>query len=642
GVISALDTTKQSPLESSAGVVFKSRANSYLPNTQLFDTTALKVPLQTNRWWQNLILEQGVDPIHPYPYVVKCNKTSATVGFPKFLYNKANMVSDQAVDWEIADSTGALTKRQVTAIDALGVEVTWSGQKSSGMRSRFYKGMPFQTFELTSMAPVLKTNHAILKVEPLAHSVLSAHEHILQVTRDVANMPSLTKVTLNNGAQWLVATKPGIKWKAANGALVPDGSSGTQSYSGFVQLAHMGDNPDSNLSVLQQYAGTYAIEGSVTYAQVTNNSTGGRSSNIVLFYKTNTDAGGDTSKVYNSTSVSTTMQLLSFVLPHHVDHMEKTSLLSPGLSGYRSAKGPLTAVAGNMISYNQPLEPVSFEGRNKLSDSDRDRIQRQLSIDVATSLDTSAGDPYFFGKSVARVARLYQIASELGDSSSMGKLRDKLVSSLTLWLKDQSNSDPLVYDSSWGGIVSSKGIVDPGSDFGQGRYNDHHFHYGYFVYAGAILAQHDINSFAPLRDAMNQLLRDYASPSYADAYYPYMRHFDPYDGHSWAAGLFSFADGRNQESSGEAVNAYYAAYLYAKALGFSQVADFYETILNMEATSGRRYWHPLRSQAQELYGEPFIHNVIGINWASKADYVTFFGTNTEYIYGIQMLPFTPA
>mmetsp|Transcript_23820 Transcript_23820/g.26429 ORF Transcript_23820/g.26429 Transcript_23820/m.26429 type:complete len:225 (+) Transcript_23820:248-922(+) len=35
-------------------------------------------------------------------------------------------------------------------------------------------------------------------------------------------------------------------------------------------------------------------------------------------------------------------------------------------------------------------------------------------------------------------------------------------------------------------------------------------------------------------------------------------------------------------------------------------------------------------------------SVIGILWSSKVDYVTWFGANLEYIYGIQMLPFTPA
>ncbi|KAJ2246185.1 hypothetical protein GGH97_002566 [Coemansia sp. RSA 475] len=62
----------------------------------------------------------------------------------------------------------------------------------------------------------------------------------------------------------------------------------------------------------------------------------------------------------------------------------------------------------------------------------------------------------------------------------------------------------------------------------------------------------------------------------------------------------------------------------------------------MEATSGRRYWHPMRSQSKDLYGDAFSHNTVGIVWSSKVDYVTFFGADTEFVYGIQMLPFTPA
>ncbi|KAJ2781096.1 hypothetical protein H4R18_003091 [Coemansia javaensis] len=639
GVLSALDPTKQSPLDTGAPIAFASKPNSYLPNTALFDTAALRVPLQTNRWWQNLILDDGSYSIHPYPYVVRCYKDSALVGFPEFSATSSAVTSSQAVDWKIGDGSGGLTSRLVTANDALGVEVMWLG--STQMRSRFYKGMPFQTFEMAGTTPVLSTDHGILKVELLARTVLNAPVDALPAPYSIADMPSLTKVTLNNGAQWLIASKPEIRWakKEGHNSLQAERPG---PYKGFIQLAHLGDKPDANLDVLQQYAGTYATEGTVTYAQVAINSTGTRSANVVYTYKTNTDGGGDSSKVYSSGSVAKSMQLLSFLLPHHVDLMDPASLLRPGLSGYRSAKGVLTAVAGNIISYNQPLEDVGFEGRNKLSQSNRDRLQRQLAIDAAKSSKMTPEDPYFFGKSAARVARLYQIANELGDSSTALALRDKLIAALTSWLKDHSNPDVLVYDSSWGGIVSTRGLADGSADFGQGRYNDHHFHYGYFVYAGAVLAKHDITAFAPLREPMTQLLRDYASPTYTDTHFPYMRNFDPYDGHSWAAGLFSFWDGRNQESTGEAVNSYYAAYLYAKALGYDGVADFYEIVLNMEATSGRRYWHPTRAQSKELYGDKFVHNSIGIIWSSKADYATFFGANSQYIYGIQMLPFTPA
>ncbi|KAJ2722916.1 hypothetical protein GGI07_002992 [Coemansia sp. Benny D115] len=644
GILSALDPNQQSPLNKNNPIAFTSMANTYAPNKNLFDASKMGTPLMTNRWWQNLIIEQGIDPIHPYPYMVKCQSSSSIVGFPKFQATTTAMTSSQVADWEIGDASGALTKRLVTGSDALGVEVTWSGKSSTTMRARFYKGLPFVTYQMNSMAPSLKTIHAILNVQPLGHTVNSYGAYnegnATKLAQQMSSLPSLTQLTLNDGSQWLVASKPAITWKQSGTSQLVQ--QGTGAYTGFIQLAHLGDKPADNINVLQQYAGTYPTEASVTYTKTQSNQSVGGTSDVMFFYKTNTDAGGDTSKVYDSQTVPSSMALLTLVLPHHVDLLSDGCELTPGLSGYRSAKGPLTAVVGNIITYNQPLQSVSFEGQQTISASDKAAIQQQLLKDIAASTNVSAPDPYFFGKGIAKIARLIQIAKEVGDNTSAATLTKKLVGYMTPWLISRNNEDPLVYDSTWGGIVTKKGIADPGADFGQGRYNDHHFHYGYFLYAGAILAKYNVQEFAPFQEPLNQLLRDYANPSYVDNQFPYMRHFDPYDGHSWAAGLFTFGDGRNQESSGEAINAYYSAYLYAVATGLQDTADFYEIILNMEATSGRRYWHPTQAQAKELYVEPFVHNAIGIIWSSKADFATFFGANPEYIYGIQMLPFTPA
>ncbi|KAJ2078973.1 hypothetical protein H4R24_004098 [Coemansia sp. RSA 988] len=635
GVTPVLDSSKPSQLKGQGSLAFKSQANSYKPNTNLFDAKALTKPLPTNRWWLNLMIEKGADPIHPYPYLVHCASNGSSIGFPKFSSTAQAVTSDQVIDWQVGDGGGQLTKRLVTGTDALGVQVTWSGLGEAQMNARFYKGMVFQTFEMKQLTPLLKTDHAIISVEPIEYTGLNPREHIAHVVRNVADMPALSRVKLNSGAEWLIASKPAIQWKQTSGGLT-----GQAQYTGFVQLAHLGAKPDSNINVIQQYAGTYATAGSVTYAKAEGNGNS-RSASIALYYKTNNDVGGDTSNVHSTRSVSPTAQLLTFVLPHHVDRLDSKSLLSPGLTGYRSAKGPLAAIGSNLICYKQELQSVDFTGSNTITDADKTRIQSQLAKDIA-QVDVTAKDPYFFGKGVARVARLLQIAQEVGDAASASTLKTKIIALLQPWLVSQSNSDPLVYDNIWGGIVSSVGLGDPSADYGQGRYNDHHFHYGYFLYAAAVLAKHDMNSFAPLKEATNQLLLDYANPSMVDDQFPYMRHFDPYDGHSWAAGLFTFGDGRNQESTGEAINSYYAAYLYAKALGLQETADFYEIVLNMEAASARRYWHPTRAQATELYGEGFSHNAVGILWSSKADYATFFGANAEYIYGIQMIPFTPA
>jgi endo-1,3(4)-beta-glucanase len=51
-----------------------------------------------------------------------------------------------------------------------------------------------------------------------------------------------------------------------------------------------------------------------------------------------------------------------------------------------------------------------------------------------------------------------------------------------------------------------------------------------------------------------ELIRDIANPSSSDTYFPVTRHKDWFIGHSWAQGFSQIADGKDQESSSEAIN----------------------------------------------------------------------------------------
>lgn len=46
------------------------------------------------------------------------------------------------------------------------------------------------------------------------------------------------------------------------------------------------------------------------------------------------------------------------------------------------------------------------------------------------------------------------------------------------------------YETGWGGIINRAGYNDVWVDFGNGYYNDHHFHYGYILAAGAVIAKY--------------------------------------------------------------------------------------------------------------------------------------------------------
>ena len=50
---------------------------------------------------------------------------------------------------------------------------------------------------------------------------------------------------------------------------------------------------------------------------------------------------------------------------------------------------------------------------------------------------------------------------------------------------------------------------------------------------------------------METIIRDFCNPDPTDPDFPFARHKDFFDGHSWASGLYPQANGKGQESSSE-------------------------------------------------------------------------------------------
>ena len=71
------------------------------------------------------------------------------------------------------------------------------------------------------------------------------------------------------------------------------------------------------------------------------------------------------------------------------------------------------------------------------------------------------------------------------------------------------------------------------------RYNDHHFHYGYMIYAAAIVAKNRPEWGREYYDRVLLYIRDIANPSAEDKNFPMFRQKDWYLGNSWAGGLMS-------------------------------------------------------------------------------------------------------
>jgi endo-1,3(4)-beta-glucanase len=108
---------------------------------------------------------------------------------------------------------------------------------------------------------------------------------------------------------------------------------------------------------------------------------------------------------------------------------------------------------------------------------------------------------------------------------------------------------------------------DSGVDFGNTYYNDHHFHYGYFVHTAAIIGFLDPSWVAANRAYVNTLIRDAGNSVANDPLFPFSRTFDWFHGHSWAKGLFDSSDGKDQESTSEDALFAYALKMWGNISG---------------------------------------------------------------------------
>ena len=158
--------------------------------------------------------------------------------------------------------------------------------------------------------------------------------------------------------------------------------------------------------------------------------------------------------------------------------------------------------------------------------------------------------------------------------------------------------------------------------------SDHHFHYGYIVYGCAVVGHFDAGWLSSYREEVVALVRDYANPSADDRAFTRFRHFDIFDSHSWAAGLFVFADGRNQESSSEAINSYYAMSLLGRVLQDKNMQDLGAMLMVLETQGAKWYWHSTTKQS--VYPPVYAANkCVGMVWGDKVVDATWFGQSSS-------------
>ena len=326
---------------------------------------------------------------------------------------------------------------------------------------------------------------------------------------------------------------------------------------------------------------------------------------------------------------------LYVAMPHQVAGLPEGATCDLGT--FPTVHGTARVCRGEQLTWSVPVHPTAVDlDLSGLGDAEREELSAQVKKDAADLPDVPA-DTYFGGKWLQRSTQLYRLARQLGLDDTAAALRTALVTELDRWTDprgcDARPASCFVYDA------ENKGVVGLTPSFGSDEYNDHHFHYGYFLYAAGVLGAEDETLAARWRPVIDLLAADIAG-SGAEPVLPDRRVFDAYAGHSWASGTSPFADGNNQESTSEAVNAWVGLSLWADATKNTALREQATWLLAGEQDSAVRYG--LRPDRKDAALAKFGHEVVSLTWGGKRDYATWFSPDPGAMLAILVLPASPS
>lgn len=526
------------------------------------------------------------------------------------------------------------------------------------------RGMPYVTMFYNNVTPgIYFPSPALWKVNDViaaANQTFTGTEFKVQT---VLGDPGLFR-----SQTWVLFSSQPITLQFSQNAQTL-GLIGTSNFTGYIRAAHLTYFNDPNaadttsrLALLRAYSKFVPIKGEVG-ANIPN----GSGTATMNFNFTRYNEGGLSGD-----------SLLMMALPHHVDMLPGGS--TTNILKYQVLKGTMNEVKTKTWNMTEQLPGYSWSPRSgglgNVPLSWCDTLSRYVNGDfVHFNRQYQWMDIYSAGKTLARLGRIIQIADELYDRDNgrysamlplAARMRDSLQIFLGRWLNGNSSiysdgisyhKDSLLYDTKFRGIISSRSHdslnQNNGIDFGSALYNDHHFHYGYLLYAAAVLAKKNASWFTAngnyYSNRVVDLAREIANPSRGDSYFALQRYKDWYDGNSWANGLVPYGGGKNQESSSEAANAWYGLYLFGLAMNnaapnaqFSNMMNQGQLMLSTEARAINKYY--FANQTNPVYPSVYTDQFKTVTnlYQGRLDASTFFGSVNYYATGIQVIPVTPA
>ncbi len=274
------------------------------------------------------------------------------------------------------------------------------------------------------------------------------------------------------------------------------------------------------------------------------------------------------------------------------------------------------------------------------------RKRREL-IPARQNADNWRVSAYWQGKGLTRTTALMAVAEQQGNDEGREQLFKLVRERMEFWFSGDGEKSYFHYDKQLGTVVTY-----PDEFFAVEQMNDHHFHYGYWIRAAAEITMRDPAWGAKDKwgGMVDLLVKDIATSERGRSDFPFLRNFDPYEGHSWASGVGLGEWGNNQESSSEALNAWAGLILWGEVTGNRELRDLGVYLFTTEADAINHYWFDIYGQVlppeyknaevSMVFGGKYAHNtwwtdeprqIHGINLLPIANFSTYLGRDPKFI-----------
>lgn len=614
-------------------------------------------PIPTNDWWTDLINadrqrtgQELTGHLWAYPQYVQGMKNGVDVHYPKYWIDNGTEMKAQSKltvsggeDFTAARPLAETWSDWTVGFSLLPADAAEYASARKSMFVTLEHGVPFTWIETKGISPVL----SVVKTgNDGSDNKLKGATTVRFLTADGA--------TLTSGAcqQFVVGIGSADAFSATAdyyGIYLPTGS--TVTIDGTEAKVTYSDNRQFVVVALLTKPSDLTVFAPYAYAKPTNTEVswdyGG--SNLNTRWKVSaTDLRTGTS----------TTQVLQGQIPHHWRQRYASYSHSFLDQTYQTPRGKLKLVASDQVSIGYrfsgmlPWYPMPTDTEGDYA-YDAEKMLKMLGDYAQTG--TFGADTYWGGKGLTQMALHMAFAREMGNEELFGKCHDRLREALVNWLTytPGENSFFFARDNRYGGLIGYTTSYD--SD----TYNDHHFHYGYFTLAAAMLCLVDDDFKTNYGDMLRLIARDYNNYR-RDDWSCFLRMMDPWAGHCYAGGMGDGA-GNGQESTSESMQAWGGMYLLGVALDDTELRDAGIFGWVSEARATAEYWFDRHGDEvgtgfhagydpeynidyskfkheNPNYIIPYSSNLTshGVGWW------TWFGGDPVFMQGIQWMPISPA